>query len=71
MVDCTVVHDGSLNDCAVASEDPAGLGFGDAALQIAAVMGMNPWTAQGTPVEGARIRLPIRLVLPQATPTAK
>jgi TonB family protein len=63
-VGCAIQHDGSLKDCAVLSEEPAGLGFGDAALTIAGVMVMNPWTAQGDPVEGARIRLPIRLELP-------
>ena len=61
---CAVAHDGSLNTCSVDSEDPTGMGFGEAALKIAAVTAMNPWTAQGTPVEGARIRLPIRLVAP-------
>ncbi|HEX3919497.1 MAG TPA: TonB family protein [Caulobacteraceae bacterium] len=67
---CSVVHDGSLNDCSVTSETPAGLGFGSAALQIAAVMKMNPWTRQGAPVEGGRIRLPIHLVLPPAAAPA-
>jgi TonB family protein len=69
-VDCKVQHDGSLKDCTVASEDPAGMGFGDAALEIAAVMVMNPWTAQGDPVDGARIRLPVRLGLPADQPAA-
>jgi TonB family protein len=73
-VDCAVQHDGSLRDCTVASEEPAGLGFGNAALTVASVMVMNPWTAQGTPVDGAHIRLPIRLELPadaQATTPAQ
>jgi hypothetical protein len=65
---CVVKHDGGLTDCAVVSEQPAGLGFGDAALQIAGVMKMNPWTAQGDPVDGARIRLPVRLELPGNAP---
>ena len=70
-VECTVQHDGSLKSCAVTSETPAGMGFGDAALQVASVMAMNPWTAQGDPVDGARIRLPVRLELPEeATPAA-
>ncbi len=60
---CGIAHDGSLTGCAVQSEDPAGLGFGAAALSIAAVMKMNPWTPQGDPVDGAYIVLPIRLVL--------
>ena len=67
-VECTIKHDGGLEPCAVVSEQPPGLGFGDAALQIAAVMKMNPWTAQGDPVDGARIRLPVRLELQTAPP---
>jgi hypothetical protein len=63
-VACTVAEDGTLKACAVASEDPAGMGFGDAALLIASVMQMNPWSAEGSPVGGARIVLPIKLVLP-------
>jgi TonB family protein len=70
-LDCTVQHDGSLKNCTVVSEEPAGLGFGDAALTIAGVMAMNPWTAEGTPVDGARIRLPVRIELPAAGPPAK
>jgi Gram-negative bacterial TonB protein C-terminal len=69
-VECTVQHDGTLKDCVVSSEDPAGMGFGDAALTIASVMAMNPWTSQGTPVDGARIRLPLRLELPAEGPAA-
>jgi TonB family protein len=64
---CTVAHDGALKDCQVASETPQGLGFGETALAIAAVMQMNPWTTQGAPVDGARIVLPIRFVLPPAS----
>ncbi|MGH6970524.1 MAG: energy transducer TonB [Caulobacteraceae bacterium] len=63
-VDCTVARDGTLHDCVVVEEDPAGLGFGQAALVIASVMQMNPWTQQGSPVEGAKIELPVKLVLP-------
>ena len=69
-VECTVKHDGSLADCVIVSEQPAAMGFGDAALQVASVMKMNPWTAQGDPVDGARIRLPVRLELPANSPAA-
>ena len=65
---CAVTHEGRLVDCTVAGESPAGLGFGRSALAVAAVMVMNPWTAQGLPVDGARLRLPIRLNLAQEPP---
>jgi hypothetical protein len=69
-VDCAVAHSGGLTDCHVIKEDPPGVGFGDAALAIASLMIMSPWTQQGTPVDGARINLPIRLNLPDDAPTA-
>ena len=64
-VDCRVTHDGLLNDCRIVQESPTGLGFGDAALKVAGIMKMNPWTAQGAPVDGARITLPVTLVKPE------
>jgi hypothetical protein len=33
-------------------------------------MKMNPWTAEGDPVDGARIRLPVRLEIPAEAPPA-
>jgi hypothetical protein len=65
---CSVAHTGVLTGCMVDSEAPADVGFGEAALKIAAVMAMNPWTQQGEPVDGMTIRLPIRLVLPDEPP---
>ncbi len=59
VADCLVAPDGKLTDCKVARETPADLGFGTAAVSVAGVMQMNPWTDDGRPVDGARIRLPI------------
>jgi len=70
MLVCSVAHSGALTGCTVDSEAPADVGFGEAALKIAAVMAMNPWTQQGQPVDGMTIRLPIRLVLPDPAPPA-
>jgi TonB family protein len=66
---CQAAHDGSMS-CTVAQEDPPGLGFGQAALAVAAVMKMNPWTPQGAPVDGANIRLPIRVNLTEPAAAA-
>jgi len=63
VVDCALTHEGRLTGCSVSSENPAGLGFGAAALAITAVMIINPWTKQGDPVDGARLRMPIRVNL--------
>jgi TonB family protein len=59
VADCLVAADGKLTDCKVARAKPEALGFGEAAVAVAGVMQMNPWTADGRPVDGARIRLPI------------
>jgi TonB family protein len=60
-VDCTVAADGTLVNCqADGSGDPPNLGFSDAALKAVVGMRMSPWTEDGGPVDGARIRLPIR-----------
>jgi protein TonB len=69
-VECEVTHTGALTGCSVVRENPPGYGFGKSALAVASVMVMNPWTQQGTPVDGARVRLPVTIDLPQdgATP---
>ncbi len=67
VADCAVAADGLLVDCKVAREDPAGLGFGVSAVAVAGVTRMNPWTAGGRPVQGARLKLPIRFNLAPET----
>jgi TonB family protein len=63
VIGCTVRHDGGLSECAVVAEDPPAVGFGEVALAMTGVMVMNPWTRQGFPVDGAKIRIPVRLNL--------
>ncbi len=63
MARCEVAPDGALTACAPMPGDPDGLGFSEAAVKLASVMKMNPWTADGAPVDGAVIRVPIRLNL--------
>jgi len=72
VADCLVAADGRLTDCKVARETPEAMGFGPAAVAIAGVMQMNPWTDEGRPVDGARIRLPINFTQAEETvPKAK
>jgi hypothetical protein len=63
VIDCRVAVDGRLTDCKVAREAPAGLGFGEAAMLVAPIMQMNPWTDDGRPVDGARVKLPVQFGL--------
>jgi len=60
---CVVASDGSLTDCTPEAADPAGLGFSEAAAKLATGMRMNLWSADGAPVEGGVVHIPIRLNL--------
>jgi len=71
VVACTVNHAGALTNCQVIREEPAGLGFGAVAVQVAQVMALNPWTDQGNPVDGDSIRLPLVFKLPPADAPTK
>ncbi len=63
-MECGVVADGTLADCKIVSETPAGAGFGDAILRMAKHFQMTPTTSNGTPVAGGRVRIPIRFSVP-------
>ena len=60
---CIVAVDGTLTDCAPQPGDPDGLGFSEAAVRLASTMRMNPWTSDGAPVDGAVVRIGVRLNL--------
>ncbi len=62
VADCAVAADGSLQAChPFGPGDPPGLGFSEAAAKAAASLRMSPWTNAGGPVDGALVRIPIRL----------
>jgi TonB family protein len=60
-VSCTVDPKGALTQCSSRKESPEGLGFGQAASQIAEHFVMNPWTATGLPAAGAHVTVPIQM----------
>lgn len=60
---CEVAADGALTACAPEPGDPDGLGFSEAAVKLASAMKMNLWSADGAPVEGGVVHIPIRLNL--------
>jgi hypothetical protein len=60
---CIIAADGSLSDCAPAEADPEGMGFSEAAAKLASTLRMNPWTPDGSPVDGAVVRVGVRLDL--------
>ena len=56
---------GTLEGCSVTSEDPADMGFGDAALKMSKLFKMRPMSRDGQPVDGGTVRIPLRFVLPK------
>ncbi|HZZ89724.1 MAG TPA: hypothetical protein VFE13_15460, partial [Caulobacteraceae bacterium] len=63
VAECLVRQDGSLASCAPLPGDPDGLGFSEAAARLATTMRMNPWLPGGEPVDGATVRVGVRLNL--------
>ena len=61
VLECTADRHGLMTACQVISETPPDLDFGLAAKQVAAGMGVNPWTADGRPAEGERVKFAVRL----------
>lgn len=66
MIDCLVALEGTLYGCRIASEKPAGAGFGPAALALTPQLLMKPAIKDGKPVRGAPVRIPIEFMTPEA-----
>jgi|SRR5579883_1599081 len=59
LIACRLDAKGVLHDCQVAGEQPAGYGFGAAALDLAADFKLTPRLVDGEPVGGAEVRFPV------------
>ncbi|WP_313102684.1 energy transducer TonB, partial [Brevundimonas sp.] len=61
-VNCAVAANGSLSDCRIVDEDPAGAGFGQAVIRAARSGRLAPRTVDGAAV-GARVEFTTRFRL--------
>jgi TonB family protein len=64
VLDCRLAVTGRLKDCVIHQETPAGMGFGDAALQLALLVEARPGTVDGAPIVDDLVRAPISFRLP-------
>lgn len=62
-LNCLVEANGTVSGCAVASETPAGQGFGRAAQNLSRHFRVSPRTVDGAP-EGSRVAINLRFVPP-------
>ncbi len=65
VLSCSVTAKGTLENCSVVSEDPSDQDFGSAAMRMSRLFKMKPKQADGAPVEGGTVRIPLRFVLPK------
>ena len=68
---CTVAGGGALSGCSVDREEPAGQGYGAAALTLSSKIRAGLWSLEGEPMVGAKVRLPLHYQLSQAAPAPK
>jgi hypothetical protein len=54
---CTVAAGGKLTQCAPLSADPPNVGFALSAAQLAPQLRISTWTAEGEPVDGAKVKV--------------
>ena len=59
-ITCKVKANGTLENCAISSEDPSGFGFGDASIRMSKLFKMKPQTTDGQAVDGASVVIPIK-----------
>ncbi len=65
VLSCSVTAKGTLEGCSVVSEDPSDQDFGNAAMRMTKLFKMKPKQADGAPVEGGTVRIPLRFALPK------
>ena len=68
---CLVGAGGSVSDCRVEQEEPAGQGVGAAALSLTPQFRLTTWTSEGLPTIGGEVAIPLRYEPAKADPPPK
>ncbi|HQN51151.1 MAG TPA: TonB family protein, partial [Phenylobacterium sp.] len=68
ILDCGVTAAGELTGCSVIDKNPPFLNIGQGVLRLQRFFKMQPTDAEGAPVAGGRVRIPVRYTLPGGTP---
>lgn len=63
VLNCRLTAGGEVTGCSVASETPAGEGFGRAALSLSRYFRLSPRTVDGQAIEGARVSIPLNFAI--------
>ncbi|MBS0298201.1 MAG: energy transducer TonB [Proteobacteria bacterium] len=68
VIECEVTAQGVTADCKVVSEDPPGVGFGEASLSAARHFRFKPKTIDGRPVSDPHVTIPVNFASVKSTP---
>lgn len=66
VMDCRVVAEGAVDGCTIKSQEPAGLGYDQAALSLTKFFRLAVWTDEGLPSVGGKVTIPLRFDLESA-----
>lgn len=67
VMQCRVVAEGAVEGCTIRSQDPAGLGFDSAALNLTKFFRLAVWSDEGLPTVGGLVSIPLRFDLDSAS----
>lgn len=68
---CEIGEQGRLAGCSADSEEPGGHGFAASAIAMSPLFQVKPWSDEGLPMIGGKIRVPIRFQLPEPAAASK
>lgn len=60
LAECLIDDEGKFTTCTIGRETPASLGFGDATMKLSKLFRMKLIDADGAPVAGRKLQLPVR-----------